>query len=95
MARKVEGNVRTVLDWRGALAAGAALGIAIGLLARRKARLRGRRLADSGVNVVRARLRPERGTADPAREPSAILWCRLSGVPRIPPPTPIRHRSSS
>jgi hypothetical protein len=36
LARKVEGNVRTVLDWRGALAAGAALGIAIGLLARRK-----------------------------------------------------------
>jgi hypothetical protein len=36
IARKVEGDVRTVLDWRGALAAGAALGIAMGLLARRK-----------------------------------------------------------
>ena len=36
LARRVEGEVRTVLDWRGALAAGAALGIAIGLLARRK-----------------------------------------------------------
>jgi hypothetical protein len=36
IARRVEGNVRTVLDWRGALAAGAALGIAIGLLSRRK-----------------------------------------------------------
>ena len=36
VARKVEGDVRAVLDWRGALAAGAALGIAIGLLARRR-----------------------------------------------------------
>jgi hypothetical protein len=36
IARRVEGDVRTVLDWRGALAAGAALGIAIGLLSRRK-----------------------------------------------------------
>jgi hypothetical protein len=36
MARKVEGDVRTVLDWRGALAAGAALGIVVGLLGRRK-----------------------------------------------------------
>jgi hypothetical protein len=36
LARKVEGDVRAVLDWRGALAAGAALGIAIALLSRRK-----------------------------------------------------------
>jgi hypothetical protein len=36
LARKVEGNVRTVLDWRGALALGAALAVGIGLLARRK-----------------------------------------------------------
>ena len=36
LARKVEGDVRTVLDWRGALAAGAALGIVVGLLARRR-----------------------------------------------------------
>jgi len=28
IARRVEGNVRTMLDWRGALAFGAALGIA-------------------------------------------------------------------
>ena len=36
VARKVEGNVRVLLDWRGALAAGAALGIAIALISRRK-----------------------------------------------------------
>jgi hypothetical protein len=36
LARRVEGNIRPVLDWRGALAAGAALGIAIGLLSRRR-----------------------------------------------------------
>jgi hypothetical protein len=36
VARRVEGNVRTVLDWRGALIAGAVIGIAMGLLARRK-----------------------------------------------------------
>jgi hypothetical protein len=36
LARKVEGSVRPVLDWRGALALGAAMGVAIGLLARRK-----------------------------------------------------------
>jgi hypothetical protein len=36
LARKVEGNVRPVLDWRGALALGAALAVGIGLLARRK-----------------------------------------------------------
>lgn len=32
LARKVEGDVRTVLDWRGALALGAGLAIAAGLL---------------------------------------------------------------
>ena len=36
LARRVEGNVRTVLDWRGALVGGAALGIVVGLLARRR-----------------------------------------------------------
>jgi hypothetical protein len=36
LARNVEGNVRTVLDWRGAIAAGAALGLVLGLLSRRK-----------------------------------------------------------
>lgn len=36
LARRVEGDVRTVLDWRGALVAGAALGIAIALFSRRK-----------------------------------------------------------
>jgi hypothetical protein len=36
LARKVEGNVRPVLDWRGALALGATLGVGIGLLARKK-----------------------------------------------------------
>jgi len=36
LARKVEGDVRTVLDWRGALAIGAALAVGMGLLARRK-----------------------------------------------------------
>jgi hypothetical protein len=38
LARKVEGDVRTVLDWRGALALGAVLAAGIGLLARRKRR---------------------------------------------------------
>jgi hypothetical protein len=36
LARKVEGNVRPVLDWRAALALGATLAVGIGLLARRK-----------------------------------------------------------
>jgi hypothetical protein len=36
LARKVEGNVRPVLDWRGALVLGATLAVGIGLLARRK-----------------------------------------------------------
>ena len=36
IARRVEGDVRTVLDWRGALAIGAALALGVGLLARRK-----------------------------------------------------------
>jgi hypothetical protein len=36
LARRVDGNVRTVLDWRGALVAGAALGVVMGLLARRR-----------------------------------------------------------
>jgi hypothetical protein len=36
IARKVEGNVRAVLDWRGALAFGAGLGIAVAMLGRRK-----------------------------------------------------------
>lgn len=36
IARRVEGNVRTVLDWRGALAFGAAFGAVVGLLRRRK-----------------------------------------------------------
>jgi hypothetical protein len=36
LARRVDGNVRTVLDWRGALVAAAVLGVTIGLLARRK-----------------------------------------------------------
>ena len=36
LARKVEGDVRTVLDWRGALAFGAVLGVAVALLSRRK-----------------------------------------------------------
>lgn len=36
IARHVEGNVRTVLDWRGAIAFGAAFGAVVGLLRRRK-----------------------------------------------------------
>jgi len=36
LARRVEGNVRPVLDWRGALAAGAVLAIVIGLFGRRR-----------------------------------------------------------
>ena len=35
IAGRVEGNVRTLLDWRGALAFGAAIGVALGLLRRR------------------------------------------------------------
>jgi hypothetical protein len=38
LARKVEGDVRTVLDWRGALAIGAVLAIGVRILARRKHR---------------------------------------------------------
>jgi len=36
IARRVDGTVRAVLDWRGALALGAAMGVAIALLGRRK-----------------------------------------------------------
>ncbi len=36
IAGRVEGEVRTVLDWRGALAAGAAMGLVLGLLRRRR-----------------------------------------------------------
>jgi hypothetical protein len=36
VARTVEGNVRTMFDWRGALALGAGLGVAIALLGRHK-----------------------------------------------------------
>jgi hypothetical protein len=36
LARRVDGDVRTVLDWRGALALGAILAVGFGLLARRK-----------------------------------------------------------
>jgi hypothetical protein len=36
IAAKVEGNVRTVLDWRGALAFGAAFGLIVGLVRRRR-----------------------------------------------------------
>jgi hypothetical protein len=35
IARRVDGTVRAVLDWRGALALGAAMGVAIALLGRR------------------------------------------------------------
>jgi hypothetical protein len=35
LANRVEGDVRTLLDWRGALAAGAAIGLVVGLLRRR------------------------------------------------------------
>jgi hypothetical protein len=31
IARRVEGNVRTVLDWRGAVAFGAAFGVVVSL----------------------------------------------------------------
>ena len=34
IAAKAEGNVRTLLDWRGALAFGAAFGILVGLVRR-------------------------------------------------------------
>ena len=36
LARRIEGDVRTFVDWRGALAAGAAFGAVVGLLMRRK-----------------------------------------------------------
>jgi hypothetical protein len=35
LANRVDGDVRTLLDWRGALAAGAAIGLVVGLLRRR------------------------------------------------------------
>ena len=35
IAGRVEGNVKTLLDWRGAIAFGAAMGVAVGLLRRR------------------------------------------------------------
>jgi hypothetical protein len=35
LARRVEGNVRTLLDWRGALAFGAAFGTVVSLFRRR------------------------------------------------------------
>jgi len=38
IARKVEGNVRTILDWRGAIAFGAAFGVVVSIF-----RGRGRR----------------------------------------------------
>jgi hypothetical protein len=42
LARRVEGDVRVLLDWRGALAFGAAMGIVTGLVSRtRRARGRG------------------------------------------------------
>jgi hypothetical protein len=36
IARRVEGDVKTILDWRGALAFGAAFGIVSALLRRRR-----------------------------------------------------------
>ena len=36
IARKVEGNVRTFVDWRGAIAFGAAFGIVASVLRRRR-----------------------------------------------------------
>lgn len=36
LARRVDGDIRAVLDWRGALAFGAAFGLIVGLLRRRK-----------------------------------------------------------
>ncbi|HEY8633235.1 MAG TPA: hypothetical protein VIL50_08775, partial [Candidatus Limnocylindrales bacterium] len=38
IARKVEGDVRTVLDWRGAIAFGAAFGVIVSLLRGRRSR---------------------------------------------------------
>jgi hypothetical protein len=38
IARKVEGDVRTVLDWRGAIAFGAAFGVIVSLLRGRRRR---------------------------------------------------------
>jgi hypothetical protein len=36
VARRVQGNVRPLLDWRGALALGIVLAVGLGLLGRRK-----------------------------------------------------------
>jgi hypothetical protein len=36
IARKVDGNVKAVLDWRGALAFGAAFGVVASLFRRRR-----------------------------------------------------------
>jgi hypothetical protein len=36
IAGRVEGNVRTLLDWRGAIAFGAAFGLVAGLVRRRR-----------------------------------------------------------
>jgi hypothetical protein len=38
LARKVVGDVKVILDWRGALAFGAAAGVVAGLLGRRRKR---------------------------------------------------------
>jgi hypothetical protein len=35
IAGRVDGDVKTLLDWRGALAAGAVIGVLVGLLRRR------------------------------------------------------------
>ena len=35
IARRVEGDVKPILDWRGALAAGAVVGLLLGILRRR------------------------------------------------------------
>jgi hypothetical protein len=34
IGRRIEGDVRTLLDWRGALAFGAAIGLVVGLVRR-------------------------------------------------------------
>ena len=36
IARRVDGDVRTLLDWRGALALGAAIGVVSAILRRRR-----------------------------------------------------------
>jgi hypothetical protein len=36
IARRVEGDVRTILDWRGAIAFGAAFGVVLSIFRRRK-----------------------------------------------------------